>query len=144
MHLLATSFIALYLAHLMTDFVLQSDRLASGKKRGPVSAYLEHGGIHFLAAVSLLGFAVPGLWRSLSFYGYLIGLTAVHVVIDWAKIRVVASNKIGDGAVSFLGDQALPFVTVGLTAWLIARPPVGSLTFKGAESRAAARTCHWS
>lgn len=130
MHLLATSFLALYLAHLMTDFVLQSDRLATDKKRGSVLAYLEHGGIHFLAAVLLLGFVVPGLWRSLSFYSYLIGLTVVHLGIDWAKIRLVASKKIGDGAVSFLGDQTLHFVTVGLTAWLIARPPAGSLTVK--------------
>jgi hypothetical protein len=130
MHLFATCFLALYLAHLVTDFVLQSDRLATGKRRGAVLAYAEHGGIHFLTAVLFLGFAVPWLWRNLWFYGLLIGLTLVHLGIDWGKVRLVSSNKIEDGAASFLGDQALHFVTVSATAWFIASPPAGALTAK--------------
>ena len=59
MQLLATSFLALYLAHLLTDFVLQSDHVVAGKRRGSALSYLEHGGIHFFAAVLSLGFAVP-------------------------------------------------------------------------------------
>jgi len=130
MHLLATCFLALYLAHLVTDFVLQSDRLATGKRRGSILAYAAHGGIHFLTAVLFLGFAVPGQWRNLWFYGFLTGLTLVHLGIDWGKVRLVSSNKIGDGAASFLGDQALHLVTVSATAWLIARPPAGALAAK--------------
>jgi hypothetical protein len=85
MHALATCFLGLYLAHLLTDFVFQSDRLVTRKRRGSVLAYLEHGGIHFLAAVLLSGLAVPGLATSLGFYGFIVGLTLVHLGIDWAS-----------------------------------------------------------
>jgi hypothetical protein len=130
MHVLAISFLALYLAHLLTDFVLQSDRVVIGKKRGSVLHYLEHGGIHFLATVLLLGFTVPGLWRELRSYGFLASLTLVHLGIDWTKVRLVSSNKIGDGAASFFGDQVVHFITVAITAWFIARPSTASVIAK--------------
>jgi len=130
MHVLAISFLALYLAHLVTDFVLQSDRVVIGKRRGSVLPYLEHGGIHFLATVLFLGFAVPGLWREFGFYGLLVSLTLVHLGIDWTKVRLVSSNKIGDGAASFFGDQVVHFITVAITAWFIARPSTASVVAK--------------
>jgi hypothetical protein len=130
MHALATCFLGLYLADLLTDFVFQSDRLVTRKRRGSIVAYVEHGGIHFLAALLCLGLAVPGLWRSLSFYGFVAGLTLVHLGIDWGKLRLVRSKVIEDGAVSFFGDQAIHFLTVCITAWLIARPPASSMIAK--------------
>jgi len=119
MHLLATGFLALYLAHLLTDFVLQSDRVVAGKRRGSALSYLEHGGIHFFAAVLSLGFAVPGLWRKIGFYGLLAALTLVHLAMDWTKVRLVNSNKLGDGAAAFFADQSLHFMTVAITACFI-------------------------
>lgn len=130
MHVFGTAFLALYLAHLVTDFVLQPGRLVAGKRRGDVVAYLEHGGIHFFAAAFIVGVAVPGLWRDLWFYGLLLALTVIHLGIDWCKIGLVRSKKIADGALSFLGDQAIHFVTVGIVAWLIARPSASSLVAK--------------
>lgn len=130
MHVLATSFLALYLAHLVTDFVLQSNRVLVGKRRGSVLAYLEHGGIHFFAAVSFLWFAVPGSWRNLGICGVLIALTLVHLGIDWFKVRLVRSGSVGDGAALFFADQAVHFGTVGVAAWLIARPSAVSLIAK--------------
>jgi Protein of unknown function (DUF3307) len=130
MHVLATSFLGLYLAHMVTDFVLKSDRVSAGKRRGAVLAYLEHGGIHFLAAAFLLGFAIPGLWRKFGFYGVLVALTLVHLGIDWCKVGLVRSKKIAGGAVAFFGDQAVHFVIVGIAAWLIARPSAASLLAK--------------
>ena len=47
MHVFATSFLALYLAHLLTDFVFESDRLVLGKRNSAALAYVEHGGITF-------------------------------------------------------------------------------------------------
>jgi hypothetical protein len=130
MHVLATSFLALYLAHLLTDFVLQSDRVVVGKRRGSVLSYLEHGGIHFLAATLFLGFAVPGLWRKFGFYGLVVALTLAHLGIDWTKIRLVNSNKIADEAASFVGDQVVHFITMASTAWFIARPATASVVAK--------------
>jgi hypothetical protein len=130
MHVLAISFLALYLAHLVTDFVLQSDRVVIGKKRESLSAYLEHAGVHLLATVFCLGFAVPGLWSKFWFYGLLVALALVHLGIDWMKIRLVRANRVGDGAASFFADQALHFITVAIAAWLVARPSNASVMAK--------------
>jgi len=127
MHALTTGFLALYLAHLLTDFVLQPDRLVTRKKRGSLLAYAQHAGIHFLAAVLFLGFTVPGLWTSVGFYGLLVGLTLVHLGMDWAKLRLIRSHRIEDGAASFFADQLLHLLSVGLTAWVMVRPAVPSL-----------------
>jgi len=128
MHALSTCFLALYLAHLVTDFILQSDRLVTQKKRGSPLAYAEHGGIHLLAAILFLGFALPGLWTRPGFYAFTIALTLTHLVMDWAKLRLIASGRIDDGATSFLTDQALHLLTVFATAWLIARPSLLNVT----------------
>jgi hypothetical protein len=130
MHALATCFLGLYLAHLLTDFVFQSDRLVTRKRQGSVLAYTEHGGTHFLVAILILVLAVPGLWSSLSFYGFIAALTLVHLGIDWGKLRLVHSNVIEDGAVPFMGDQATHFLTVCITAWLIVRPATLSMIAK--------------
>ena len=83
MHVFATSFLALYLAHLLTDFVFESDRLVAGKRNSAALAYVEHGGIHLLSAALLLGLSSPVLVGSLDFYGAIIGLSLVHLVLDW-------------------------------------------------------------
>jgi hypothetical protein len=130
MHVLLTCFLGLYLAHLLTDFVLQSDQMVTGKRRGAALAYLEHGAIHFVAAALILGFAIPGLTLKIGFYGLLLGLTVVHLGIDWLKLRLVRSEIVEDGAATFLGDQAVHLLTVSLTAWLIIRPPLPTLLAK--------------
>jgi len=128
MHVFSTCFLALYLAHLVTDFLLQTNRVATGKRRGAPGAYAEHGGIHLLAGVAFLGFAVPGLWKSPDFYAFTLGLTAAHLAMDWGKIRLLHSGRITDGAAAFLWDQFLHFLTVGVAAWLIARPSLLTMT----------------
>lgn len=130
MQVLATTFLALYLAHLVTDFVLQSNRVVIGKRRGLILAYLEHGVIHIFAAALFLGFAVPGLWRNPTFYGLLVTLTLVHLGIDWSKVCLARFCKVGDGAALFFADQAVHVVTVGTAAWLFARPSSVSLMAK--------------
>jgi Protein of unknown function (DUF3307) len=130
MHALATCFLGLYLAHLLTDFVFQSDRLVARKGQGSVLAYMEHGGIHFIGAILFSGLAMPGLARSFGFYCLIAGLTLIHLGIDWGKLRLVRVSMIKDGAASFLGDQALHLLTVCITAWLIVRPPVLGLIAK--------------
>jgi hypothetical protein len=123
MQVFLTCFLGLYLAHLLTDFVLQSDQMVTRKKRGAALAYIQHGAIHFFSAALFLGFAIPGLAVRMDFYGFILGLTQVHLVIDWLKLRLVRSGILEDGAATFLGDQAVHTLTVFLTAWLIIRPP---------------------
>jgi hypothetical protein len=130
MHVFLTCFLGLYLAHLLTDFVLQPDQMVTRKKRGAALAYVQHGAIHFFAAALFLAFAIPGLAVRMDFYGFILGLTVVHLGIDWLKLRLVGSGKLEDGAATFLGDQAIHTLTVFLTAWLIIRPPFLTLLAK--------------
>jgi len=130
MHFFLTSFLGLYLVHLLTDFVLQSGRMVASKKRGAALAYLEHGAIHFFSAALFLGFAIPGLAIRLGFYASILGLTLIHLAIDWLKIRLVRSEMLADGAATFLGDQAVHTLTIFLTAWLITRPPLWTVLAK--------------
>jgi hypothetical protein len=127
MHALAKCFLALYLAHLLTDFVFQADRVVARKRVGAGLAYAEHGGIHFLAALLLAGFALPEFVQSLRLYGVVVGLTLIHLGIDWGKLRLIRSNTIEDGATTFFIDQTLHALTVCIAAWLIVRTPIRDL-----------------
>ncbi len=46
--LLLRLFLALYFAHLLTDFLFQTRRMVDAKKRGGVAGYLAHGGVYYL------------------------------------------------------------------------------------------------
>ena len=127
MHALGKCFLALYLAHLLTAFVFQADRVEARKKARAGLGYAEYGGIHFLAAVLLAGFALPEFVQSLSLYGVIVGLTLVHLGIDWVKLRLVRSNAIEDGATAFFADQILHGLTVCIAAWLIVKTPIRDL-----------------
>ncbi len=130
MQSLLTAFLGLYLSHLLTDFVLQSDRMIADKKRRSLLAYAEHGAIHFFSAALFLGFAIPGLALRWSFYASILGLVLVHLAIDRLKLRLVRSATLTDGATTFLADQALHVLTVFFTAWLLIRPPFWALLEK--------------
>jgi hypothetical protein len=130
MHLFLTSFLGLYLAHLLTDFVLQSDRMIAGKKRGAVLAYAQHGAVHFFSASLFLGFAIPGLAASLRFYASILALMLLHLGIDWLKLRLIRSETLPDSASTFLVDQSVHALTVFLTTWLIIRPPFATVLEK--------------
>src|SRR5438034_8553964 len=60
MQILFRAFLAIYLAHLLTDFVFQTEQ----KRRGKLLAYFFHGLTHYLSAVILVSFflAGSGLW----------------------------------------------------------------------------------
>ena len=55
MQLFFRALLALYLAHLLTDFVFQTQRLVAQKRRGSFAAYGLHGFIHYLSSVAIAG-----------------------------------------------------------------------------------------
>jgi hypothetical protein len=127
MHQLARAFVALYLAHLLTDFVLQSDRMVEEKRKRRFLGYAKHGGIHFFTALLMVGFAYPAWMRSLNCYVAVLGLTGVHLIMDWAKSSLAASNKISDTVRPFVIDQVFHGATVFIAAWLMVRTPKSEL-----------------
>lgn len=119
MQILFRVFLAIYLAHLLTDFVFQTHRLVEQKKSGKLSAYFLHGLTHYLSAIVLVSFFLAGSGLSLRTHVVILALALVHLLIDFAKIRLAQKTVPNDGAVAYVADQLLHFVSVAFAAWLL-------------------------
>jgi len=92
-----------YLAHLLTDFVLQSDQMVARKKRGAVLAYRNMAPIHFLYAAHSWDLRFPASPRR-AFTPHSRS-DAGNLSIDWLKIRMVRSELLATAPPTFLSDQ---------------------------------------
>lgn len=117
MQIFFRAFLAIYLAHLLTDFVFQTHRLVEQKKRGQFFAYFLHGLTHYLSAIILVSFFLAGAGLSLRTHVVILALALVHLFIDFAKIRLAQIRN--DGALAYIADQLLHFVSVAFAAWLL-------------------------
>jgi hypothetical protein len=136
MQTLLRTLLAIYLAHLLTDFVFQTHGLVEGKRRGQPSAYLLHGVIHYLCAILLTGFFIPRSIVALKTHLVIAGLTLVHLLIDFAKMQLADKRVIKDGFRAFAADQLLHFLTVVLAAWLLSPGvPFSALTAVAGSQR---------
>lgn len=120
MQTLLRAFLAIYVAHLLADFVFQTHRLVEQKKRGKFFAYFVHGLTHYLSAIILVSFFLAGSGLSLRTHAVILALTLVHLLIDLAKIRLTQKTILNDGANAYVADQLLHFASVALAAWLLA------------------------
>ena len=118
MQTLFRAFLAIYLAHLLTDFVFQTHRLLEQKRRGKFFAYFLHGLTHYLSAIILVSFFLAGSGLSLRAHVVILALTLTHLLLDLAKIRLTQKALLNDGAVAYISDQLLHFVSVACAAWL--------------------------
>lgn len=98
-------------AHLIADFVLQSDWIARNKQRAkPLFA---HSAIHFLCSCVLVNLGLS--WKVLA---AIFILTITHALIDLAKARLLA-----DGWIAFVLDQFAHLVVIGSVALVLG--PIG-------------------
>ena len=116
--------LTLYVAHLLTDFIFQTTRLVQQKKNGHVIGYFKHGGIHYICALLAAACFLPGAVFSLRFQLVVIGLTLVHLLIDFCKAQLSKSRIAADSAVAFIVDQCAHFITVVWAACLIEQTPL--------------------
>jgi len=126
---------ALLVAHLLSDFVLQTDRFADAKRRGLASgALLLHGLVTAgCAAVALVPFVPP---RAALAAGALIG--AAHLGIDAGKIALELRHwrERGTPIAGHLLDQALHVTTLVIAArWLARAAGAGPLPWSPAVLR---------
>ncbi|HEV2195062.1 MAG TPA: DUF3307 domain-containing protein [Candidatus Acidoferrum sp.] len=128
MQILFRAFLAIYLAHLLTDFVFQTHHLVEQKRRGKPFAYFLHGLTHYLSAIILVSFFLAGSGLSFRTHAVILALTLVHLLIDFAKIRslmdfakiqFIKKSLLSDGAIAYLSDQFFHFLSVALAAWLL-------------------------
>lgn len=96
--------VALILAHLVADFVLQTDAMVRAKHEPRI--LLAHAGIVALASWAALGFAPVPLLVLL--------VAASHVLVDGLKLRYG-----GPGFAAFAADQAAHLAAIALAAALV-------------------------
>jgi hypothetical protein len=94
------------LAHLAADFVFQPYWLVVRKQRS--DGLLIHGGI-VLACMLMLPLADRA---TLALWPAMLGITAVHIVADWWKVRC-GDRVPGPPIVPFMLDQAIHVATLG-------------------------------
>jgi hypothetical protein len=100
----------LLLAHFLGDFVLQTDGMVRMRDKLWFSSL--HAGIHFL-----LMFLLAGPYRLLV-WPYLLLLAFLHFIQDRIKNSIV--NRRPDWLrVSFVIDQFLHYLTIGVVVWLL-------------------------
>jgi hypothetical protein len=137
MQLLFRAFLAIYLAHLLTDFVFQTQRLVERKRHGKAAAYGLHGVIHYLTAIAVSSFVLRGSFFSLRTHLVIAALTAMHLLIDLAKIKLAANYPACDGSIAYVSDQLLHLVTVSFAACLLSPgAPFHELTVVLQDARA--------
>jgi hypothetical protein len=119
--------LTLYLAHLLTDFIFQTSHLVQQKKNGHTIGYFKHGAIHYICALLAAALFLPGADRSLRFQFVVIGLTLVHLFIDFCKSRLSKSRPAADSAVAFMVDQFAHVITVVWAACLIEQTPLANV-----------------
>lgn len=118
MQIFFRALLAIYLAHLLADFVFQTHRLVEQKRSGKLFAYFVHGLTHYLSAIILVSFFIAGSGLLLWTHLVLLALTLVHLLIDFAKIRLTQKALVNDGPVAYIFDQILHFLSVALAALL--------------------------
>ncbi len=117
-------FLAVYLAHVLTDFVFQTGRLVSKKHRGEWRGYLVHGATHYIAVLAIVAIADPHRFLTLYFQVMAVSLSVVHLIVDWAKLSVTKSRLMPDNALAFVLDQTIHLATVIGAVLLLVRPPL--------------------
>jgi hypothetical protein len=108
--------------------------MVEAKKRGGAAGYLAHGGVYYITTVLVTAATISGALFSGRYQAGLVGLVAIHLLIDTAKISLTGSGRIRDGVTAFAVDQALHVLTVWAAACWISRTSVltgGSILVAG-------------
>ncbi len=109
-------FFYLYLAHLISDYLLQPGTLVAWKKRSRWGIIM-HATIHFLVT-TLLAYIYTGSYYSI-FLG--LGIAACHFVIDCLKVDHINRSKHSYSA--YWADQFAHFITIGIVYLIATRLP---------------------
>jgi hypothetical protein len=120
-------FLALYLAHVLADFIFHSDSVVAAKKVGRWRSYLVHGITHYGTILLIVLVMNPRLVMTRTFEGVVFALCLLHLLLDGAQLAFTHAQWIRSDVWSFTVDQAFHLSTVAAAALLIAPPPWQSL-----------------
>ena len=126
-------FLAIYLAHLLTDFVFQTSRLVSKKRRGDWRGYLIHGVTHYVLVLATVALADPHRFPTLTFQLVAVSLSVIPLLVDWAKVSSTKSRLLPDNALVLLLDQAIHLLTVIGAVFFLVHPSVREVRLRSAQ-----------
>jgi Protein of unknown function (DUF3307) len=119
-----TTFLAFLLAHLLGDFVFQTDRIVLAKER--FRGYAEHGAIHFALLIVCLTFARHEIlaWRvQVLTVTYIV----IHLIMDYGKHTLMKKRIVLDSSFAFVIDQGLHLATIVLFVFAMEQLTWGSV-----------------
>lgn len=130
-------FLALLVAHIAGDFVLQTGRMVAAKADLRMGAFSRHVLIHLVLSVATLAlFTTVPLWNTPTLLALAL-LTFGHLALDISKSVLVKLHPSLNGASIYLVDQVLHVVIVAM-ATLVAMqnmPPMDALWIWWLERR---------
>ncbi|HEX4758681.1 MAG TPA: DUF3307 domain-containing protein [Terracidiphilus sp.] len=112
------TFMALLLAHLLSDFLLQPQWIFHNKAKR-IWPLICHGLIHYGLAWACLLFFAPATWQSIFSQIIILGYVAVHLIIDRLKHRLIAGKPSRDNWRVFLSDQALHILALTIATAIL-------------------------
>lgn len=100
-------FTMMLLAHILGDYVLQTNALARWKSRSALGL-VAHGLLVTMITVACALVVIPSWWP----YALLIGI--IHTLIDFVRARLIVVTHPTMQLLWYLGDQAVHLATIGL------------------------------
>ncbi len=114
------TFLALFLAHLVGDFLLQPKWLVKNKNRR-LWPLLCHGFVHYLAAWACLLIFTATVFQSVYYQAVVSGYVLVHLLTDKLKSLLIAHKPLCDNWRTFLSDQLIHLAVLAAAACLLTR-----------------------
>ncbi|RFF29890.1 DUF3307 domain-containing protein [Wenzhouxiangella sediminis] len=112
-------FLALVIAHLLGDFVLQRRAVIDGKREGRPAALLEHGAWHLASLVAAwLLFAPSGIGVGAVTIAFA-AIVLLHLLTDLVKYRLPGERTLA----AFAVDQAVHVGVLVVAAWWLSGRP---------------------
>lgn len=93
--------------------------MVARKRDGSIGSYLWHGAIHYILAILITAFFIKGSMLRLLTNVVLLALSGIHLVIDFAKVRLTSKRVVHDGSLAYVSDQFLHFLTVFAAALIL-------------------------
>ena len=106
-------FVTLLLAHILTEYPLQTNALYQWKSKNLIGVFI-HAGIYGLLAVIFSGTAA---FKNPILLGFIVFSVLAHVAIDQSK-NIYIQNTQKDGMAAYLADQLAHILTLLPAIWL--------------------------
>lgn len=120
-------FLALYLAHLLADFLIPR-YLKRARKSGVQVHYPGHWIALYAGSLLIAAIMNPLLFLSWRFELAIIALSLTHLALDWVMMALARKRRTHDDIWGFAANQAARFAITGLAACIVIPPSWRAIT----------------